>query len=605
MIKDITKIFNMDFGGKAYGLNKLIGFNVRVPKAFAINQEFIDRIIDNDTDCIQTLIEKLRIFKESRSIAVRSSASNEDGREKSFAGMYDSILNVPLDIDKILDAIKKVNNSRTSKRIKTYNKDNSKMNIVLQEMVNAKLAGVCFTKAIDFDGSNVMYIEYVEGLGESLVSGKKTAKSIIVRLNDFSCKCEEDVHNYFDDLINGLKTILSKTKEPLDIEWCIDESNKAYFVQARPITKDILIRKKMSDGAVASPGYCQGRVYKIDEDAPDEEIESRIINFPIGAILVAKTTDTNYVPAMKKAAGIITTEGSVLSHAAIVAREFGIPCITGFKAAFELFEDNKNLILNTNENKLIYDGNKINFGTGKEINLLELYDFDNITEEIVDNNLVLVEKVGEEFGIHVDEELNQDELDKIDIYIRKKYKDAPTVLKDQKFLWYDEYKRFQNFSLFNEYCQEARKVCKSFDSNGLIDLVDRILKDMKAVHDEAVTPFEKAYSLEYAQATHFIINLFLCSGCAMKEINNFMKETNNFYVENVMKKGNKQKEFLFNIEKIRESIWGIYVKNKWSSDEYFDNREVILASSINGNPEDDKIIDEFYEKVSLYEKKLS
>ena len=72
-----------------------------------------------------------------------------------------------------------------------------------------------------------------------------------------------------------------------------------------------------------------------------------------------------------------------------------------------------------------------------------------------------------------------------------------------------------------------------------------------------------------------------------------------------MKKGNKQKEFLFNIEKIRESIWGIYVKNKWSSDEYFDNREVILASSINGNPEDDKIIDEFYEKVSLYEKKLS
>ena len=601
MIKDVVEIFNTDFGGKAYGLNKLNQLNVTVPKAFAINQEFINKILDGDNESIQELNDMLKKFQNNTKFAVRSSASNEDGTEKSFAGMYDSVLNVSADMESIINAIKKVNDSRISDRIQTYNNDTSKMNIVLQEMVNSKMAGVCFTNAIDFNGDEVIYIEYVEGLGEGLVSGKKTAKSLVVSLKDFTYRSEEDVHNWFDDLIKQLKTITEETKEALDIEWCIDDENNAYFVQARPITKNILIRKKMSDGAIASPGYCEGKVYKIDEDAEDDEIEARIANFPNGSVLVAKTTDTNYVPAMRKASGIITTEGSVLSHAAIVAREFGIPCITGFKTAFELFEDDKELILNTNENKLIYDGNSVNFGTGKEINLLELYDFDNIIEEHVNDNLVLVERIGEEFGIHIDEDLDQDLIDKIDVYIRKKYKEAPTILKDQKFLWHDEVKRFKKFSSFNDYCDEARSVCEAFDSDRLIELVDRIMNDMKNTHNEATTPFEKAYAFEYAQATHFIINLFICNGCAMKEINNFMKNNNISSIEDVMKEGSIQKVFLSNIEKIRESIWGIYVKNGWSSDEYFDNREEILGKSINENPEDDEVIDKFYEKVSLFE----
>lgn len=601
MIKDVMEISNMDFGGKAYGLNKLNQFNVVVPRAFAINQEFISKILDNDNDSLQELRTILETFNKETKFAVRSSAANEDGTEKSFAGMYESILNVPTNMEDIIKAIKKVNDSRISQRIQTYNNDISKMNIVLQEMVNSKLAGVCFTSAIDLNGDEVIYIEYVEGLGEGLVSGKKTAKSIVVSLKDFSYRSEEDIHNWFDDLINQLKIITTKTEEPLDIEWCIDENGKAYFVQARPITKNIIIRKKMSDGAIASPGYCEGNVYKIDEDAEDDEIEEKISNFPSGSVLVAKTTDTNYVPAMKKASGIITTEGSVLSHAAIVAREFGIPCITGFKNAFELFEENKEIILNTNENKLIYDGNRINFGTGKEINLLELYDFDNIVEEKINGNLVLVEKVGEEFGIHISEELDQDLIDEIDVYIRKKYKEAPTILKDQKFLWYEEFKRFKKFSSFDKYCNEARKVCQTFDSDILIELVDTIMKDMKNVYHNANTPFEKAYASEYAQATHFIINLFICNGCAMKEINKFMDKNNISSIDNIMVEGSKQKTFLSNIEKIRESIWGIYVNNGWSSDEYFDNREEILGESIDENPEDEDIVDKFYEKVLAYE----
>lgn len=56
------------------------------------------------------------------------------------------------------------------------------------------------------------------------------------------------------------------------MEWCINESGEAYFVQARPITRKIIIREKLSTGAIASPGYCSGIIYTIDEDIDDDEI---------------------------------------------------------------------------------------------------------------------------------------------------------------------------------------------------------------------------------------------------------------------------------------------------------------------------------------------
>ena len=68
---------------------------------------------------------------------------------------------------------------------------------------------------------------------------------------------------------------------------------------------------------------------------------------------------------MRKASGIITTEGSVLSHAAIIAREFVIPCITGYKEAFNLFEEGKKIVLDTNSKSIIYDNQKIIFGNVK------------------------------------------------------------------------------------------------------------------------------------------------------------------------------------------------------------------------------------------------
>lgn len=601
MIKNILDINDLSFGGKAYGLNKLTKLNVKVPSAYAINQDSIDMIINGDKNAIEELNNILSKFNKNIMFAIRSSASNEDGTEKSFAGMYESILNVSNNNKNIIDAIKKVNESLSSMKIESYNSEKSKMNIVLQEMIQPKFAGVCFTDAIDLDGSDSFYIEYVEGLGETLVSGKKTAKYIVVSQNGSSSRCEEEKDKeLFIDLINNLVKIKKETTEALDIEWCITEDGKAYFVQARPITKKIIVREKLSTGAIASPGYCCGTIYTIDEDEDDEKIEERIKNFPIGGVLLAKTTDTNYVPAMRRASGIITTEGSVLSHAAIIAREFEIPCITGYKEAFKQFKDGNKITIDTNNKNLIYNDKKIIFGTGKEINLLELYNFDNIVEEKFNNNLILVESIDDEFGIHIDENLEQDEIDKIDIYIRKKYKKSPTILKDQKFLWYVEFKRYKKFPGYEEKCQEVFDICYSFDIDKLDKFVYKTLKEMKDIYSSCLNDYDYVYSGEYAQALHFLINLYMCNGCAMRAIYDYMKTNNVNSVQQLLQAESIQSEFLKKIEKIRASIWEIFVKAGWSDDDYYDYREKKIASVIEKSENIDDVIDAFYNDLHFH-----
>ena len=601
MIKNTKEVTDLKFGGKAYGLNKLNKLNVPVPKAYAIDQVSINEIILGNKESLTQLKLILSEFDTNATFAIRSSAANEDGKEKSFAGMYDTILNVPNNLNAVVEAIKKVNSSLESERLNSYNGTKSKMNIVLQLMILPKIAGVCFTNAIDLNGQDVVYIEYVEGIGESLVSGKKTAKSVVVSLKDYSYRCEENSDKeLFKDMIKYLKLIKDQTSEELDLEWCIDSNGKSFFLQARPITRQVIIREKMSTGAIASPGNCSGEIYVIDEDSEDEVIEKRINDFPKGAVLLAKTTDTNYVPAMRKASGIITTEGSVLSHAAIIAREFSIPCITGFKSALDIFEDGKKISIDTNNKSIIYDGKKIAFGDGKEINLLELYDFNNIEEEKIDGCVVLVESIDNEFGIHIDEELEQAEIDKIEIYIRKKYGKPPVILKDQKYLWYKEFSRFKKFPNYIEECKEAEKICSNFKIEEIDEYVNSLLSKVEKTFNNISSKYEKVYAGEYAQAIHFLINLYMCNGCGMKAIYDYMKKNKIKSVQEILSSNTIQSRFLKKIEEIRASIWEIFVKNGWSSDNYYDERYELIMNVLNEKVSDEKAIDAFYDSINDY-----
>ena len=166
--------------------------------------------------------------------------------------------------------------------------------------------------------------------------------------------------------VNRIKQLSDR---PLDMEWCIDKDGKPYFVQARPITSTVFINKSTKNaGIVASRGYTEGKTYVIDENKSDEEIKYAIDNFPEGAILVAGVTETLYMPAIKKASGIITEEGSALSHAAIVSRELGIPCIAGYKNAISLFPTGTKLVLDASNGKIVANGveDSINIKNGFE-----------------------------------------------------------------------------------------------------------------------------------------------------------------------------------------------------------------------------------------------
>ena len=118
MIKNVKEIDDLKFGGKSYGLNKLNKLNVNVPPAYAIDQESINKILKREKLTIQELEKILNDFPNSK-FAIRSSAANEDGNIKSFAGMYKTMLNVSNNIEDIISSIKEVNDSASSLRVKS------------------------------------------------------------------------------------------------------------------------------------------------------------------------------------------------------------------------------------------------------------------------------------------------------------------------------------------------------------------------------------------------------------------------------------------------------------------------------------------------------
>jgi phosphohistidine swiveling domain-containing protein len=175
-------------------------------------------------------------------IAARSSALAEDLSAHSFAGQYDTILNISPQPDMVADAIKQVWSSQFNERFIAYSMGDAGsipqfgMGIILQRMIPAKYAGVIFTEdPADKSGGNSL-IEYVEGCGEGLVSGEKTP----VRFK-FSRTTQEYITNpppdaVFTELMKLALRIEKCAGRPADIEWAIDAKDKVSILQYRPIT---------------------------------------------------------------------------------------------------------------------------------------------------------------------------------------------------------------------------------------------------------------------------------------------------------------------------------------------------------------------------------
>ncbi|WP_456468323.1 pyruvate, water dikinase [Archaeoglobus sp.] len=329
-------------------------------------------------------------------VAVRSSATAEDLPDASFAGQQETYLNVRGE-DEVVDKVKKCWGSLFTPRAiyyraqKGFRHEDVSIAVVVQKMVNSEKSGVMFTSH-PVTGEKKCIIEAIFGLGEAIVSGlvtpdtyiydriarklvevkigqkdfmltKQDGKTVKVKLDPE--KANERVLS--DEEIERLVTLGELIEEhygkPQDVEWAI-EKGKVYIVQSRPITT---IRTKeeaeeaereaergMEEGKIlikglgASPGIATGRVKVIFS-------EKEIFKVQEGDILVTTMTTPDMVPAMKRAAAIVTDEGGMTCHAAIVSRELGVPAVVGTKEATKVLKDGM-IVTVDGEKGIVYEG---------------------------------------------------------------------------------------------------------------------------------------------------------------------------------------------------------------------------------------------------------
>jgi len=341
-------------------------------------------------------------------VAVRSSATAEDIETASFAGQQDTYLNVTKDelIDRIKDVWASLYNARAIEYRKSKGIDDLSVLIavVVQKMVNSRSAGVMFTLHPVTGDEKYIMIESNWGLGESVVGGKVTPDEVLIEKSTLRI-AEKKVSNknikiVYDKQLKKNVTITLDEKEsramsitdeeaielaklalkieehykrPMDIEWAIDNDlsfpENIFIVQARPETFWSSKRKETKSavekssasvsgkvlvrGLAASPGIAFGKA-KIILDIKDPKIHE----FKKGDILVTKMTDPDWVPLMKIAGAIITDEGGMTSHAAIVSRELGIPAIVGSREATKVIQDNQEITVDAIRG-IVYEGKVI------------------------------------------------------------------------------------------------------------------------------------------------------------------------------------------------------------------------------------------------------
>lgn len=348
-------------------------------------------------------------------VAVRSSATAEDLPNASFAGQQESFLNIS-GIKNLLDSCKKCFASLFTSRAIVYRHENKfdhfkvYLSIGIQKMVRSDLAsaGVMFTLDTESGFRDVVFITGSLGLGENVVQGavnpdefyvfKPTLKQGFAPLIDKRLGDKATKIIYTKNSENPIRKVKTPAKEreifcitdlealklaqwameiedyysnkngkwtPMDLEWAKDgQTGELFIVQARPETvqsqKDRSFfeeYKLVEKGEILVQGKSVGN--KISQGAA-RVIKSvkDISEFKSGEILVTEMTDPDWVPIMRIASGIVTDRGGRTSHAAIVSRELGLPCIVGTNHGTVVIKSGQNVTVSCAEGEkgLVYDG---------------------------------------------------------------------------------------------------------------------------------------------------------------------------------------------------------------------------------------------------------
>ena len=327
------------------------------------------------------------------SLAMRSTAVGED-TEASFAGQYTTVLNVGK--KELLEAYKTVLASKYSPRAIRYrmrcglDDRDTPMCVAGITMIEARSSGVSYSRDPSRPTSSEMLVSAIWGLGEHLVSGEAspdtfyvdretfriTRKEInekahrIIALKEGGTRLEitpekaKKVSSVDDETVQSIAKYSLKIEKyfgaPQDMEWCLDHAGRLFILQSRPLglvqsrQQDVQQAKDypghpvlLSGGKRASSGTASGRVVLASSLKDASGLEP--------SILVAKTASPEYAKMLDSVKGIITDLGSVASHLASVAREYGIPMIVNAGDATTTLSQGATITM-VADNTTVYDG---------------------------------------------------------------------------------------------------------------------------------------------------------------------------------------------------------------------------------------------------------
>lgn len=431
--------------------------------------------------------KKLSGFMKKALVAVRSSATAEDAGDTSFAGQQSSYLNVQGEANLLLK-VKECWASLFTPRSIFYRVENKikhesvKISVIVMKMVQSEVSGVMFSIDPVKNDKDRILIESVWGLGEMIVQGSVVPDNYVVQKGTFDILSKEisdqgielvkeggitrerkvpahliDKQKITDKEIIELARYGDKLQKhyyfPQDTEWA-KEKGKIYIVQTRPVTTVAAVARSEAaeakseegeiktaqtpilTGAPASPGMGTGPVKILKSPKEIGKVEK-------GDVLVAPMTSPDYVPAMKKAAAIVTDEGGQTSHAAIVSRELGIPCIVGTKIATTTLKENSIITVN-GESGQVFLGAKVKTeksevkvkekivktrtATKVYVNLAEPERAKEVAKQFVDGvGLLRAEFMIANIGIHPKEAIKEK---KQDMFIEKLERDLSVFCKE-------------------------------------------------------------------------------------------------------------------------------------------------------------------------------
>lgn len=362
-------------GGKASTLGALLGAGLPVPEGFVIPFDVYRTAVRTEgrytfpAGVIDALVCGLDEIGNT-SVAVRSSASGEDTANASGAGQHESVLAVR-SVSDVVEAVRSCWASLHSPRAVSYrgaqngglSDGDPMMAVFVQRLVDADASGVMFTPALP---SGVTEIEGSWGLGPSVVGGTVTPDSYRVGANGSISRTIADKRTRLDragtlltnravpeidrrratlndDTVARLAELGQEAAailgHPLDIEWAI-AGGHIWILQARPITAapppkpfgaPSALHARLT-GAPASHGTATGAARVVRGPGDFARVRP-------GDILICPFTDPAWTPLLRIVAGVVTETGGALSHAAIVARELGIPAVLGVPDATTAISD--------------------------------------------------------------------------------------------------------------------------------------------------------------------------------------------------------------------------------------------------------------------------